>query len=326
MLQEQHNNRVEKQDLENDLKGQENQHLADARAVKMSIISLQDALMEKVNTVEQLVKMTQSTKVKAKELQQRLEATEAAAAQSQRRYEKMLQDEQRSTAAMRATIGNKERSIGMLQQDNARRQEKMDTLEVTLNESSNRGEILKSDAYTKRKEADMVGEQLEKKVARERDMLKVINGKEEDIARVRLAQRESDKEENELRKRLKQAQFENKMLRNQVSEKMKVRRSSLACCATPCPPCSCEKHYSPLTRSLYVRYIACSRRVRASVAGTPLGPHRCPMAMAGDGCTTTLLVGTTLLIPRCHARRVRLCRRRDTCWRSWRHRDCRCQS
>merc|ERR1712166_1112536 len=97
--------------------GQENQHLADARAVKMSIISLQDALMEKVNTVEQLVKTTQSTKIKAKELQQRLESTEAAAAESQRRYEKMLQEEQRSTAAMRATIGNKKRAIAMLQQD-----------------------------------------------------------------------------------------------------------------------------------------------------------------------------------------------------------------
>ena len=64
--------------LKDDLKKQEQQHLADARAVKLSIVSLQDALMEKVSTVEQLVKTTKTTKVKAKALQE-LEETERVA-------------------------------------------------------------------------------------------------------------------------------------------------------------------------------------------------------------------------------------------------------
>merc|ERR1740130_1067591 len=51
-------------ELEINLKRQEQQHLADARAVKLSIVSLQDALIDKVNLVEVLIKTTQTEKAK----------------------------------------------------------------------------------------------------------------------------------------------------------------------------------------------------------------------------------------------------------------------
>jgi len=215
-------------ELEINLKKQEQQHLADARAVKLSIISLQDALMDKVNTVEQLVKTTQTTKAKAKDLQSRLESTERAASESQSRYEKMLQDEQQLSAKMRGELENKKRQHALLNQSIDRKGDKIQSLEMTLTESSNRGEILKSDASTKRKEAEMMADQLEKKVSRERDMVAQIQNREEEIGAMRLSKRERAKREGDLKKNFKQAQFENKLLKNQVQEKMKAERYLLA--------------------------------------------------------------------------------------------------
>merc|ERR1740115_617019 len=215
-------------DLELNLKKQEIQHLDDARAVKLTIISLQDALMDKVNTVEQLVKTTQTTKAKAKDLQSRLESTERAASESQSRYEKMLQEEQQLSAKMRGELENKKRQHALLNQSIDRKGDKIQSLEMTMIESSNRGEILKSDADTKRKEAEMMADQLEKKVSRERDMVAQIQNREEEIGAMRLSKRERAKREGDLKKNFKQAQFENKLLKNQVQEKMKEEQSLLA--------------------------------------------------------------------------------------------------
>merc|ERR1740133_459452 len=204
-------------ELELNLKKQEQQQLADARAVKLTIISLQDALMSKVNTVEQLVKNTQTTKAKAKDLQSRLESTERAASESQSRYAKMLGE-----------LENKKRQHALLNQSIDRKGDKIQSLEMTMIESSNRGEILKSDADTKRKEAEMMADQLEQKAARERDMHDQIQTREEEIGAMRLSKRERAKREFDLKKALKQAKFENKLLQNQCKEKMKAERYLLA--------------------------------------------------------------------------------------------------
>jgi len=214
--------------LEINLTQQEQQHLADARAVKLSIISLQDALMDKVNSVEQLVKITQTTKSKAKELQTRLRATEGSADDSQARYEKMLQEEQRLSATLRGELENRRRQHAVVTNSIERKSDKIQSLAMTLTESSNRGEILKSDADTKRKEAEMMAEQLEKKASRERDMVEAIQVREEQIGVMVLAGRERAKRESELQKNLKQARFENRLLKNQVQEKMKAERYLLA--------------------------------------------------------------------------------------------------
>merc|ERR1740117_123329 len=215
-------------ELELNLKKQEQQQLADARAVKLTIISLQDALMSKVNTVEQLVKNTQTTKAKAKDLQSRLESTERAASESQSRYEKLLQEEQRVSATLRGDLESKRRQHSLVNQSIDRKGDKIQRLLMTLTESSNRGEILKSDASTKRKEAEMMATQLQKKESRERDMDEQIQNRKEKIVAMRLLKRDRLKRETGLKKILKKAQFENKLLVNQMHEKMKAERYLLA--------------------------------------------------------------------------------------------------
>ena len=51
--------------------------------MKQKITQLQDALQEKVNTVEQLLLATQATKEKSRQLADRLEQTEAESLQAQ---------------------------------------------------------------------------------------------------------------------------------------------------------------------------------------------------------------------------------------------------
>merc|ERR1740130_1330716 len=202
-------------ELEINLKRQEQQHLADARAVKLSIVSLQDALIDKVNLVEVLIKTTQTEKAKQKDLTALLESKEGSRSTHGAKYEKMLQEEQRLSAKLRGDLESARHSQLVLNQSIARKADKIQSLEMSLTESSNRGEILKSDADTKRKEAEMMADQLEKKAARERGMHEVIQTREEEIGAMRLSKRERAKRESELQKALKQAKFENKLLQNQ---------------------------------------------------------------------------------------------------------------
>merc|ERR550514_1098353 len=147
----------------------------------MSIISLQDALMSKVNTVEKLVKTTQMTKQKATELQERLEATEKAAAQSQARYEAMLTQEQKSTAILRGEVENLTRKEKMMQAELLKKDARIKKSVQNVNAAANESEVLKSDADTKRKEADMMEEQLENKSKKEGTMLATISTMEEQV-------------------------------------------------------------------------------------------------------------------------------------------------
>jgi len=214
--------------LQTALKTQEANHLADARAVKMSIVTLQDALMEKISTVEMLVRQTQSIKAKSAELQTRLSSTEQSAADSKARFEDMLQEEQRLSASLRGVKENKMRDKALLAESIQRKDYRVEALQATMKESINKGEILKSDVSTKRKESEMMADQLEKKEALEQQMSAAIVTKEDNISKLRQDARERQKREAEISKSVKQAQFENKLLKKQLQEKMKAERYLLA--------------------------------------------------------------------------------------------------
>jgi len=215
-------------ELKNALKSQEQNHLADARAVKMSIVTLQDALMEKISTVEQLVRQTQTVKAKSAELQTRLSGTEQSAAESKQRYEDMLQEEQRLSASLRGVKENKLRDQALLEESIQRKVERINSLDSTLKESINKGEILKSDVSTKRKESEMMTNQLEKKELIEKQMTASIISREDAISLLRQNARDRVKKTTSLGKSVKQAQFENKLLKKQLQEKMKAERYLLA--------------------------------------------------------------------------------------------------
>ena len=79
--------------------------------MRSKINQLQDALQEKVNTVDHLTKATQAMQAKAKLLQVRLEQTEAEAAQAQTSFEAMLDKEQTLAADMRSVMEAKTRDV-----------------------------------------------------------------------------------------------------------------------------------------------------------------------------------------------------------------------
>merc|ERR1740133_160288 len=131
--------------LQVQLKNQEQAHLADARAVKLSIISLQDALMDKVQNVEQLVRTTQQTKARITELASRLETTQNTAATVKRRNEDMLSEEQSVTATLRGLQENRVREKQVLEEGISNKTARIGGLQSSLVESGNRAEVLQSD-------------------------------------------------------------------------------------------------------------------------------------------------------------------------------------
>lgn len=214
--------------LKQALTDQEKSHISDARAVKLSIVNLQDGLMEKVSQVELLVRTTQQLKAKIAEAQTRLTSTEAAAQNSQQRNQDMLSDEQRLSASLRGVQENKLRAVELLRNGIQSKEMKIQTLQNSMIESGNKAEVLKSDVFTKRKESDMMVEQLVQKEAIEKSMAAKMGKHEEDIAILRQTLRERTMKINAAEKGVKEATFENRLLKRQLQEKMKAERYLLA--------------------------------------------------------------------------------------------------
>jgi chromosome segregation ATPase len=215
-------------ELEQELKAQEAQHVADARAVKMKITELQDALQEKVNTVEQLTRATQATKVKARHLQDRLEQTEAEAAQAQQTFEKMIDEEQLTSANLRAQLEKATRAETTFRSQMMNKSEKLQLLQSKLMEKQSETEVLQHEVYAKGREAHQSELELEKLTSRERDMMDSIKDMEETIVELKLQQREREKVEHDLTRQVKATATDNKMMKRQVAEKVKTEQILLA--------------------------------------------------------------------------------------------------
>lgn len=216
------------QDLTAELKAQEEQHLSDARSVRSKITQLQDALQEKVNTVDHLAKATQAMKAKAKQLQVRLEQTEAEAAQAQTSFEQMLDREQTTAADLRSMIEAKTRDIMTLRSQILNKDEKLQGLTSVLHEKTAQSEALNTETFSRTRQAHQAQMEVETLTIRERDQLDTINEYEEQIVELKLQMRERSHVEKDLQKQLTTIENENLQFRKQVDEKTKAERVLLA--------------------------------------------------------------------------------------------------
>ena len=214
--------------LTSELSDQEKQHVADARAVKLKISQLQDALQEKVNTVDQLSRATQATRAKAKQLQDRLEQTEAEASQAQNTFEQMLDEEQRAAHDLRQELEQITRQETLLRSAAMQQEELLHSRQALLGEKTAESEILQHEAFSKDRQAKEAQSQVEKLTVQERDRLDTLNDLEETLVELKLQQRERVKEKADLVKQLKTFMNENRLMKKQVAEKMKAERILMA--------------------------------------------------------------------------------------------------
>merc|ERR550514_1219168 len=212
------------EDLDQELKAQEAQHLADARSVRAKITQLQEALQEKVNTVDHLTKATQAMKAKAKQLGVRLEQTEAEAAQAQTSFEAMLDQEQTQATDLRAMLEAKTRDIMTVRAQILNKDERIQQLSSSLAEKNAQREALNHETYLRARQAHQAQLQVETLTVRERDLLDSINDFEEQIVELKLQMREGDHVQADLKKQVQNLRNENLIMRKQIEEKMKAER------------------------------------------------------------------------------------------------------
>jgi len=221
-------NQQQSNELRAALKAQEDSFMADARAVKQCIIGLQDALMGKTDAAEALIKAAQLTKARVADCQARMASTESTVTESQRKYEKLLDEEQRRSAQLRGDVARKKRNMALLEASMDEAGSKIMSLSMTLEENGRQEEILKSDASTKRKEAAMVFDQLEQRRTRHRDLERQMAACSEELAVLRSANRGRTRRENSLESSQKQAQYESNVLKKKLQGKAKGERYMLA--------------------------------------------------------------------------------------------------
>jgi len=213
--------------LQGEISIQEEQHCQDANSVKLKIVQLQDALQEKVATVEKLEKAVAAMRQKANSLQLRLEQTEAESAHCQTSFERMLDDEQNDVATLRTSTEQMAREIMSLRQNDLSKDEVVLGLESKLNERQSENETLISEAYRKDRQANTDTISVQRLTVKERDMLQTVNDLQESVVELKLQARETEHSEHDLHRTLVELSNENKLMKHQIAEKMKAERALL---------------------------------------------------------------------------------------------------
>jgi len=210
--------------LKGEIKIQEEQHVQDANAVKLKITQLQDALQEKIHTVQRLEKAVAAMRQHAASLQMRLEQTESESAHCRTSYERMLDDEQNKVASLRAESEKLSREIMHLRQRDLKFDEGVLDLNSKLSERKSENETLVAETYRKDRKAHNDEVASQRLAIRERDQLLTINDLAESEAELKLQEREAEHTEQDLHRMLVEILSENKVMKHQIAEKMKAER------------------------------------------------------------------------------------------------------
>jgi len=222
--------------LEGELKVQEEQHIQDANSVKLKIVSilssththtqvqLQDALSEKIHTIEKLEKAVAAMRSHAQALQMRLEQTEAESAHCQNSYENMLDEEQSTISKLRNHSEKLSRQIMHLRQAELEKDEDVLNLNSKLNEKSSENETLIAETYRKDRQAHNSQIDVQRLTIKEREMIETIDDLSETVSELRLQERETEHSEADIHRMLVEILNENKVMRHQIGDKMKAER------------------------------------------------------------------------------------------------------
>eukprot|EP00941_MAST-03F_sp_MAST-3F-sp1_P001056 g1056.t1 len=210
--------------LTKELKQQEQQHIEDAMAVKQKITILQSALQEKVDTVARLEDATTSSRVKAMQLQERLEQTEAEASEAQNIFEKMLDDEQESIMRMRQQLEGLTRDVTQAKSVLLKREEATKALQALLTEKREDNETYSAEAFQNDKKRQRAVQEIDLISNRQRALQDSIDNLEETVSEVKLQLREKMHTQNQLEKELSAEKDEMRLLKSQYAEKSKTER------------------------------------------------------------------------------------------------------
>eukprot|EP00939_MAST-03C_sp_MAST-3C-sp1_P003298 g3298.t1 len=188
--------------LESELKIQEEQHVQDANAVKLKITQLQDALHEKIHTVQKLEKAVAAMRQHAASLQMRLEQTEAESAHCMSSFERMLDSEQNDVAKLRNASETLTRKLMHLRQADLKEDESVFDLNTKIGEKKTENDSLLSETYRKDRQAHNDELDSNRLSIRERDQIMALDDLAETASELRLKERESSHNEQDLHRML----------------------------------------------------------------------------------------------------------------------------
>ena len=160
----------------------------------------------------------------AQALQMRLEQTEAESAHCQNSYENMLDEEQSTISKLRNESEKLSRQIMHLRQAELQKDEDVLNLNSKLNEKSSENEALIAESYRKDRQAHNSQMDVQRLTIKEREMIETIDDLSETVSELKLQERETEHSEADIHRLLVEILNENKVMRHQISDKMKAER------------------------------------------------------------------------------------------------------
>jgi hypothetical protein len=206
-------------DLETELKTREGQHVADAHGVRLKLAELQQALIDRGESVERLAGALQSTEANARELQVRLEETAQEAEDNRNSFEKRLEETRSEKSSIGLELEKLRASHKALLDRAARKEERLKQIMLENQEKSDKIQILENSETASRASESLFKERIEKKSSLAHQLQDQLSSKEESLSLLKNQLSEKQRVELTMLKQLKIAEEELRHMKTRLQDK-----------------------------------------------------------------------------------------------------------
>ena len=207
-------------ELETELKTREGQHVADAHGVRLKLAELQQALIDRGESVDRLAGALQTTEANARELQARLEEASQDAEDSRSSFEQRLEEVGAERAQIVLELEKLRTSHKALLDRAARKEERLKQSMLESQEKSDRIQILENAENASRASQGLLKERIEKKSSIAHQLQDQLSSKEESLSLLRNQLSEKQRVELTMMKQLKIAEKELRDMKSRLQEKV----------------------------------------------------------------------------------------------------------
>ena len=214
------NERTLASELETELKTREGQHVADAHGVRLKLAELQQALIDRGESVDRLAGALQTTEANARELQARLEETSQDAEDSRNSFEQRLEETRSEKAQIVLELEKLRTSHKALLDRAARKEERLKQAMLENQEKSDRIQIMENAENASRASQNLLKERIEKKSSIVHQLQDQVSAKEESLSLLKNQLSEKQRVELTMLKQLKIAEKELRDMKTRFQDKV----------------------------------------------------------------------------------------------------------
>jgi chromosome segregation ATPase len=214
--------------LEEALQANEEQHVKDAHAVKLTILGLQRALMDKVSQADRLALQVEAVAKKSLEFEELIRSAQADAQEARDAANRRTAELSAENSELSVAIDAIQADIKALRDQLARSEERTAQLAAANKDLKTAVQIARDAEAAKAEQAQLLGETLAARAAKEKELQAAVDDKTTALDEARFELREASAKVDHQKGRIGQLEDDVVDAQQQLRERQRVERRLLA--------------------------------------------------------------------------------------------------